>query len=159
MALWTLGEQQLIRPISNNNLLKFAQLQKEVEANDVVKYLGFEFYQELKRNLSTYTTLLNGGSYTEKGYTYTFSGLKYVLANLLYARYVRESSYEDTFSGLVRHAADGVERISIAELRNQEDNYKEIAGTHWDECLKYLCTLDLVWFPQQQKINKKLGWL
>ena len=63
--LWTLADQMRVKPISDNNIDKFTQLQLEVEYNDIVQYLGAEFYQELKRNLSNYTDLMNGGPYRD----------------------------------------------------------------------------------------------
>lgn len=160
MALWTLADQQRIKPIEGNNIsTRFEQLRREVELNDIQKYLGFEFYQELLRNPSQYALLINGGSYTDNGYIYQFSGLKYVCAYLLYARYVRESAINDTFSGLVVHTTEGMQRISGGELQNISNRYAEIAGTTWDECQRYLCTLNLVWFPQKSKTNNKIDFL
>ena len=53
MAFWDIAEQQNIKPLDITSANKvFPQLQREVEANDLQSYLGFEFYQELKRNTS-----------------------------------------------------------------------------------------------------------
>jgi hypothetical protein len=147
MALWTLVEQQAIKPLNSNNTGLFAQLQTEVECNDLVKYLGFEFYQDLKRNPTTYTTLLAGGTYTVNGVTYTFDGLKHVCAYLLYARYVEQSYIQDTFSGFVQHTGENFRQISGAEMKNRAAAFREIAGTLWDECKNYLYTLSLYYFP------------
>ena len=87
--LWTLADQMRVKPISDNNVDKFTQLQLEVEYNDIVQYLGAEFYQELKRNLANYTDLMNGGTYLCDGVSYEFAGLKTMFCYLLYARYVR----------------------------------------------------------------------
>lgn len=147
MALWNFDEQQMIRAIDSNNEQKFEQLQNEVENNDLQLYLGFEFYQELFRNTVNYAMLLNGGTYYDCGVQYRFTGLKSVCAYLLFARYVRQSYLQDTFSGFVAHTGNDFQRVSAAELQNQEARYKEIAGTYWDECLRYLRTLNLDYFP------------
>lgn len=157
--LWTIQEQQAIKPIDNNSLSKFNQLQNEVEINDLQKYVGTEFFQELKRNTSAYSVLLNGGTYTYSGVSYLFSGLKYVCAYLLYAKYVRQSYITDTFSGFVAHTGDNFQRLSSAELANQEAMYKEIAGTYWDECLRYLQTLNLSYFPTTERKQFKIDAL
>lgn len=149
MALWTIAEQQAIKPLDKNNTNRFGQLQLEVEANDIQKYLGFEFYQEVKRNLPSYSLLLEGGNYEKAGKTYTFSGLKTVCCFLLYARYVRSSYINDTFSGLVEHTGDGFQRISKDEIKNQEERYLEIAGTLWDECVDYLQTMQVPYFDKK----------
>lgn len=151
MALWTLVEQQRFKPIASLNEQRFKQLQIEVEANDIKQYLGYEFYHELLRNTSDYTALLNGGTYTLSGYDYTFRGLKCMFSYLLFARYVRESYIQDTFSGLVAHSGDTFNRISSGELKDLENRYKEIAGSIWEETYMYICTLNLPFFPQQSK--------
>ena len=46
--LWTLADQMRVKPISDNNIDKFTQLQLEVEYNDIVQYLGAEFYRDRK---------------------------------------------------------------------------------------------------------------
>lgn len=159
MALWTQGEQQMIRPIDPNNYAKFDMLQTEVEYNDLPKIIGTDFYQELLRNTENYSVLLNGGTYTTGGYQYRFKGLKFVCAYLLYARYVRESYMQDTFSGFVQHTNDNQRGLSAGELQNQETRYKEIAGSAWDECKKYLETLSLEWFPSCQTRKIKIDYL
>ena len=128
MAFWDIAEQQNIKPLDITSANKiFPQLQREVESNDLQSYLGFEFYQELKRNTSNYSTLLNGGEYTVSGVTYTFSGLKYVCAYLLYARYVKQSYVKDTFSGFVKHTGDGFQSISAGEIKNQAQEYEQVS--------------------------------
>jgi hypothetical protein len=157
MALWNFDEQQMIRAIDSNNESKFELLQSEVENNDLQLYLGFEFYQELIRNTVNYSYLLNGGTYYQNGVAYRFSGLKSVCAYLLYARYVRQSYLQDTFSGFVAHTGNDFQRVSGSELANQEARYKEIAGTYWDECVRYLHTLDLSYFPQKSTRKNKIS--
>ena len=159
MALWTIAEQQAIKPLDKNNINKFGQLQIEVEANDIQKYLGFEFFQEIKRNLSSYSLLLDGGNYEKEGKTYTFSGLKTVCCFLLYARYVRSSYINDTFSGFVEHTGDGFQRISKDEIKNQEERYLEIAGTLWDECIDYLQTINVPYFDKKTGRTFKIDYL
>jgi len=159
MALWTLAEQQAIKPLNKNNTSLFTQLQKEVEANDLVKYLGFEFYQDMLRTPATYTTLLSGGTYTVNGVSYTFAGLKQVCAYLLYARYVEQSYIQDTFSGFVEHTGTTFQRISAAEMKNRASAFREIAGTLWDECKNYLYTLSLYYFPQVERRNQNIDYL
>ena len=100
------------------------------------------------RNTANYATLLNGGNYTCDGYTYRFEGLKYVCAYLLYARYVRSSYIVDTFSGFMVHTTDNMQRVGAGEIANQEARYKEIAGTAWAGCVRYLNTLQIDILPE-----------
>ena len=160
MAFWDIAEQQNIKPLDVTAANKvFPQLQREVEANDLQSYLGFEFYHELKRNTSNYTTLLNGGEYEVGGVTYTFSGLKYVCAYLLYARYVKQSYVKDTFSGFVKHTGEGFQSISAGEIKNQAAEYEQVAGSYWEECKHYLDTLSLPYFPENKSKTLKFDSL
>lgn len=157
--IWDINEQRMIKPISSNNEHKFLSLQEEVEFNDLQELIGTEFYQELIRNIGNYSLLLNGGNYTYNGYSYKFRGLKVVCAYLLYAVYVRQSYIEYTFSGLVSSNGDGYQRLSSAELRNQEARHRETAGVAWEECVKYLQTLNLSFFPQKKSTSFKFDML
>ena len=135
--LWTWSEQQEIRPIDENNAHLFEQIQSEVQNHDLRKLLGFEFFNELFKNIGDYTLLLSGGEYTYQDSTYNFNGLKYVCTYLFYARYIRESRVNDTFTGFVTHTADGMQPLSSNEIMNLENRYKEIAATEWEACMHY----------------------
>ena len=136
--LWTWSDQQEIRPIDENNAHLFEQIQAEVQNHDLKKLIGFEFFNELFQNLSEYELLLSGGEYTYNDSTYNFNGLKYVCAFLFYARYIRDSRVNDTFTGFVTHTADGMQPLSSNEIMTLENRYKEIAATEWEACLHYL---------------------
>ena len=136
--IWTWSEQQEIRPIDENNAHLFEQIQSEVQNHDLKKLIGFEFFNELFKNIGDYDLLLSGCEYTYLDGTYNFNGLKYVCAYLFYARYIRESRVNDTFTGFVTHTAEGMQPLSSNEIMNLENRYKEIAATEWDACLHYL---------------------
>ena len=138
IKLWTWSEQQEIRPIDENNAHLFEQIQIEVQNHDLKKLIGFEFFNELFQNIDDYTLLLSGGEYSYNDSTYNFNGLKYVCAYLFYARYIRESRVNDTFTGFVTHTADGMQPLSSNEIMTLENRYKEIAATEWEACLHYL---------------------
>lgn len=138
IKIWTWSEQQEIRPIDENNAHLFEQIQAEVQNHDLKKLIGFEFFNELFKNIADYNLLLSGCEYTYLDGTYNFNGLKYVCAYLFYARYIRESRVNDTFTGFVTHTADGMQPLSSNEIMNLENRYKEIATTEWEACLHYL---------------------
>lgn len=151
MALWTLVDQQKIKPIDAKNEGRFRQLQREVELNDLQQYLGYEFYQELLRNTDNYTVLLNSGTFTESGVLYHFDGLKTVFAYLLYARYVAVSDIVDTYSGMVRHSGQDFQRIGQNEIKNLQTDYRNVAGAAWEECRRYLCSINNPYFIQNKR--------
>lgn len=154
-ALWTFDDQQLIRPIDANNYGKFNQLQSEVELHDLPQLIGREMLQAIKREPEKYDTLLNGGDYDDNGDTYSFAGLKTVCCFLLYAKYVRQAYISDTFSGMVAHTGEGFARLSNAELQNQESNYRQIAGTAWDDCVAYMVASDIDLLKSNCKTRKR----
>lgn len=139
-ALWTYSEQQNIRPISANNEALFAKLALEVQVTELQDLLGFEFYQDMVQNPASTAnaTLLAGDSWTSGGITYTFNGLKYVLAYFFFARYITESRNFDTFVGLIRKELPEGEPLNEGSIRNLENKYRKIAGSYWKECEQYL---------------------
>lgn len=160
MTLLTIAEQQEIKPIAEHNKKEFAQLAQEVEISDLQDLISREFYQEIIRNPQKYKELLNGGSYTYCGNTYTFRGLKAVMAYLIYARYIRQSYIKDTYSGMVQHTQNDFQRVSAGELQNQELRYKAVAGGLWDDCLQYIREKGYPYFNQNNSGRKfKIGAL
>jgi len=156
IKLWSWSEQQEIRPIDENNAHLFEQIQSEVQNHDLQKLIGFEFYNELLNNIDEYAVLLSGGDYTYNDSSYHFNGLKYVCAYLFYARYIRDSRINDTFTGFVTHTADGMQPLSSNEILNLENRYKEIAATEWEACLHYLKsteTTEITTATVKQNIN------
>ena len=156
--LWTWSEQQEIRPIDENNAHLFEQIQSEVQNHDLRKLLGFEFFNELFKNIADYTLLLSGGEYTYLNGTYNFNGLKYVCAYLFYSRYIRESRVNDTFTGFVTHTADGMQPLSSNEIMNLENRYKEIAATEWGACMHYLKSTEEPPTTTTTGVKQNINW-
>ena len=156
--LWTWSEQQELRPIDENNAHLFEQIQTEVQNHDLQKLLGFEFYNELFQNIGDYTLLLSGVKYTYNEATYNFNGLKYVCAYLFYARYIRDSRVNDTFTGFVTHTADGMQPLSSNEIQQLENRYKEIAATEWEACKHYLTSTEEPQITSGSAIKQNINW-
>lgn len=157
--LWTWSEQQEIKPIDENNAHLFDQIQSEVQNHDLQKLIGFEFFNELFQNIGDYTSLLDGGVYIYKDTNYSFNGLKYVLAYLFFARYIRESRVNDTFSGFVTHTAEGMQPITSNEIVNLENRYREIAVTEWEACKHYLKSTEDPEISETKILNNINWWI
>ena len=152
MALWTLADQQEIKPISQNNEYRFAELQQEVEENDIINLLGVELYTEITSDVEKFETLLNGGTFVENNLTISFRGLIYVCCYLLYANYVKTSSFQDTFSGFMMNNPEGQEKLNGRALDGYSDRFKQIAGTQYDLCKRYLISTGISeYFPLKEK--------
>lgn len=138
MALWTLADQQEHKPISQNNEYKFDELQIETEENDVMNLIGVELYTEIVSNTAKFDTLLYGGTFIENDLTISFRGLIHVCCYLLYANYIKTSSFQDTFSGFMMNVPEGQEKLSGKALDGYSDRFRTIAGTQYDLCQRYL---------------------
>ena len=140
MALLTYNELQAIKPISANNAGKFDQLIIETEIKDLKPLLGYEFYQDLMSNPDTEANgkLLDGGTFTVNGITYSFAGLKSVIAYFFYANYVMTSWYADTFTGFVTKSNEDSQPASQGDKKNLRDLAVETALQYWEDCKKYI---------------------
>jgi len=141
MALWTLTEQQTIKPVSGNfPLAKFDQMATETQVEDLQKLLGYDFYQDIIQNPTSTANaaLLAGGTYTYNSVTYIFAGLKYVLAYLLFARYIKQSGISDTFGGMVKKNFEDSRELNNGDEKNLHNDFRKIAFKYWDECKCYI---------------------
>jgi hypothetical protein len=147
MALLTFAELQLIKPISANNAGKFDDLLKTTLIKDIKPLLGFDFYQDMIQNESTVANarLLAGDTYIYSGITYTFEGLKTIIAYFLYANYVM-SNLADTFTGFVTKSNEDSQPASSGDKKNLRDINIETAMQHWEDC-KYFLDTNAVDYP------------
>ena len=138
--LWTYLEQQAIRPISNNNISrKFNGLAEITMIKDLKPLLGYDMFQDLIQNPTSTANaaLLAGGTFTYNGVTYTFDGLKYVLANFFFANYIVDN-LEDTFTGFVTKSNEDSQPASQGDKKNLRDLAVETAMQYWEDCKKYI---------------------
>ena len=138
--LWTQSDQTAIRPISANNLTrKFDRLAELTQVKDLKPLLGYDMFQDLIQNSGTTANaaLLAGGTFTYNGVTYTFDGLKYVLANFFFANYIVDN-LEDTFTGFVTKSNEDSQPASAGDKKNLRDLAVETAMQYWEDCKKYI---------------------
>lgn len=139
-ALWLSSEQQTIRPISDNNLTrKFARLAELTQIKDLKPLLGYDMFQDLIQNptATANAALLAGGTFTYNSVTYTFDGLKYVLANFFFANYIVDN-LEDTFTGFVTKSNEDSQPASAGDKKNLRDLAVETAMQYWEDCKRYI---------------------
>ncbi|MBA7546383.1 hypothetical protein ES705_38773 [subsurface metagenome] len=139
--LWTYNNQQTIKPISENYPVNdFNQIAEEVQVEDLQKLLGFDFYQDIIQNPATEwnAKLLDGGTYEYNSVTYFYKGLKYTLAYLFYARYIKVSSKKDTYGGLVEKQFEESRIINSGDESNLHKDFRRIAFKYWEECQMFI---------------------
>ena len=138
--LWTQNEQQTIRPVSANNIdRKFNRLAELTQIKDLKPLLGYDMFQDLIQNPTetANAALLAGGTFTYNGVTYTFDGLKYVLANFFFANYVTDN-LEDTYAGFVTKTGEDSQPASQGDKKNLRDMAVEAAMQYWEDCKRYI---------------------
>jgi len=138
--LWTQSDQTAIRPISANNLArKFDRLAELTQVKDLKPLLGYDMFQDLIQNpeSTANAALLAGGTFTYNGVTYTFDGLKYVLANFFFANYIVDN-LEDTFTGFVTKSNEDSQPASQGDKKNLRDMAIETAMQYWEDCKRYI---------------------
>ena len=138
--LWSSSEQQAIRPISANNLTrKFNALAELTQQKDLRPLVGFDMFQDLIQNPTSTANaaLLDGESYAYNGRTFTFDGLKYVLAHLFFANYITDN-VEDTFTGMVVKSNEDSQPASAGDKKNLQNMARETAMQYWEDCKMYI---------------------
>ena len=147
--LWSITDQQAIKPVSKNNQGLFTKIANEVQVKDLQDLLGYEFYQDITQNPdSTYNAILiAGGDFTDGGgKTRIFAGLKYVLSYFFFARYVMQSDEQDTFSGMVIKSNQDSEHLSTGRIKTRVNEERKVAFAYWKECELYIIN-DTSHFP------------
>lgn len=139
VLLLSFSAQNLIKPISLNNQVKYEQLASEVESLELDRLLGYAFYQAISTTPSDYSDLLNGCSFIDNSEnTVTHRGLLYTLAYLNYAKYIGESYIFDTYSGFSQKVRQDSERISSGDIKRLQLENREIAFNAFELIRMYL---------------------
>lgn len=126
----TFQQQTAVKPISDKNSLKFNQIVTEVINSDLVDMLGAPMVTAIQSDPTAerFTNILEPKTYENcNGHNVKFEGLRYVLAYLVYARYIKSSHVKDTFSGMVRQNRTESEFVSDGTLRGMQQEAKDIA--------------------------------
>jgi len=139
MALITIEEQQVLKPLSANwvkmaklsgGVSHFEQLAEEVESVDLAKLLGYALYQDIVKNPAEArnVTLLEGGTFTDcNGLPVDFKGIKYQLAYFNYQRYVNSSSFSDTATGMRQKTGEKSEPLRDGIIKRETQFSNAIA--------------------------------
>lgn len=148
MALITLAQQNLIKPISQNwaNTVKvsggvtnFVQLQTEIENGDLKDLLGASFLLDIQKTPLSYTDLLDGLEYTNcNDDLVKFEGIRYQLAYMIYSEYIRVSGIQDTFIGMARKQRDESTDLSEPDKRNEQNRTRKMALRDFELMKEYL---------------------
>jgi hypothetical protein len=112
----------------------------EAEFLDLKPLLGEDLYADLVANTgdSKYIDLMEGKVYTCNGKNYSFNGLKSVLSNFAYARYVVFSSFIDTPFGLVTKSNQDSQPVGGSDKRMMGKAAEQAAYSYFNEVRDFL---------------------
>lgn len=110
----------------------------DAELLDLMPLLGEKFYYDILANPSNYTDLLNEKEYTYDGYTVKSPGLKRVLVDFSYARYVMHGSQTDTPFGMVEKQYQDGANVSRIDKKEVYKHTQQMAMQYWAQVEAYL---------------------
>lgn len=156
MAILSYSQQQAIKAISANNQDKYAQIEKEVEEHELNRLLGPAFLQAVQAAPGDYTDLLDGCEFENSGGdTISHKGLRYVIAYMVYSRYLGESFVNDTFSGFVRKNRQDSEDLGEGTIRRLQEDNRQLAMGAW-ELIREFLDLNTTTYQLWKKAYKKV---
>jgi hypothetical protein len=135
------SQQTAIKKISANNQSKFAQIESETENTELRDLLGVALLQDLQENGATAANidLIEGTDFVNcEGQTIKHKGVRFVLAYMIYSRYLGESFVNDTFSGFVQKNRTDSEQLSEGSIRRLQENNRVIAMSEWQLIKEFL---------------------
>jgi len=136
----TLAEQLAIKPIAVDDEAKYYQLADEVQEYELRKLIGEPLYNDMLDNLALpkYEKLIEGDTWTYGGYRYTHKGLKFVLAYLIYSKWVYRSMLIETNTGVVLQTSEYNEKASEGYIKRLSDEATQIAMDEMSKIKRYI---------------------
>jgi hypothetical protein len=131
--------QQAVKPCSVNNIEEWTQFRNEVVRSELRRLLGPVMAANITAAPENYTDLLEGDTLDYCGSEIKHAGLRFVLAYMVYARYVTEQHLKDTFTGIVKKVRSEAESAGEGELRRLERGALQIANDEFVLIDMYLC--------------------
>lgn len=146
MARWiTVSDIQSIIGVnlSHTNDIDFQQYIDRAQVRDLRPLLGDRLYASIDADQTatdkgSYPVLIDGGTYTDGGYSYVHQGLKTVLAYLAVAEYRFDGQEIDTPYGFAEVEAGNLQKSSRERNREMSIHYKQMALVYWDGVRDYL---------------------
>ena len=107
---------------------------------DLQKLMGSQFFNDLERNYDNvvYQSLLNAGDYTHLSVIYYNAGIKRVLVDYAYSRYVLLGSNRDTPFGLVVKQTQDSQPSSIEDKKTMHKMNQQSAFNYWESVVDFI---------------------
>ena len=142
----------MIQLITRQDIATYAQISDTVLDNvlnqhinnaqfvDVQKLMGADFYNDMIRNSTdaNYIALLTEADYTYKSIVYTNVGLKSVIVNYTYGRYVQFGSQTDTPFGYVTKDNQYSTPTGSGTKKSMSKSCEQTAYEYWKSVRDFL---------------------
>lgn len=118
---------------------KFDELIKQ-GMGDLRDKIGENFFYDVLKNKEnpSYEELLNGGEYNKGEFTVEHEGLKSLLADLAYSRYLYASNVDHTPFGIVGKKSQDSEAVDRAVIKDLVKQNNQDADRKWQFIKSYL---------------------
>lgn len=129
---------------------------EDAELLDLQPLLGELLYNDLDENFedTKYQDLLNGKKYTHENNNYSMKGLKVVLANFAYARYIIFSGEKDTPFGLVTKTNQYSSHTEINTKKARAKSAEQIGYKYFNSVRDFLNRNDTT-YPLWESCNNQ----
>jgi hydrogenase maturation factor HypE len=105
---------------------------------DLRGVLGDAFYFDVIKNQATYGDLLNGSEFTVSDFTYVHDGLKSLVADYAYSRYLYEVNHNHTPFGMVNKNSNDSTPVDRGTLKDLVKQSNQDAAKKWSLIEDYL---------------------
>ena len=127
--------REISRSVADSKINPYIQ---DAEILDLKPLIGEKLYAAIVANPAEYADLLNKKAYNHDDVVVESPGLKRVLVDFAYARYMLHGSNTDTPFGLVQKDYEGSTAISRTEKKESYKHHQQIAMQYWREVETYL---------------------
>jgi len=128
-----------VRDLSNQiKASKIEPIISDAEISDLRPLLGDAFFYDIKKTPANYTDLLNGSEYIVNDTTYFQFGVKRLLCELAYVRYMFDSGDVSTPFGVVNKDFENGNKISREREKELSNLRKKTANDFWIGIEHYL---------------------
>lgn len=129
------AKRQISKSVSDAKINPFIE---DAELLDLKPLLGELFYSKIVQNPNDFADLLGPKDYTFNDFQLRSPGLKRVLIDFAYARYVMHGSQTDTPFGMVQKETQDSSPVSRTDKKENYKLHQQTAMQYWGEVVNYL---------------------
>lgn len=139
MSLITKTDIASKRPISKSVAdAKIDPFIEDAELLDLLPLLGERFYFAIVETPANYADLLDEKEYQYDGHTIKSPGIKRVLIDFAFARYMMHGSVTDTPFGMVQKESQDSTAVSRTDKKESYKLHQQTAMLYWAQVENYL---------------------